>query len=178
MKKFILVVTLTAGMSTVVAPHITRADDDFFEKAFGSGEGGYDRFRAVSGKKLRAIVSNRRIYLHTPLGTKLPINYASDGTMTGEGGALAKYLSSRKYVINDTGRWWITRNFLCQQWQNWLKSKKTCIQAEIRGNKINWRSDDGEKGTATLGPRLKTTTLSSPLSTPCAQTSPAGCTRY
>ena len=165
MKALMLIATVAAGLTSMTSQNIALAGDDVFDDAFGTGSSSYDRFRAVSGKKLRAIVTNRRVYLHTPLGAKLPIDYASNGTMTGEGGKLAKYLSSKKYVVNDTGTWWISRNFLCQKWQNWLKRKKTCIQAEIIGSRINWRSDDGDKGQATLGPRLKTSTLPSHLAT-------------
>ena len=75
--------------------------------------------------------------------------------MTGEGGRLAKYLSSRKYVVNDSGRWWISKNRLCQKWNNWLKARRTCIQARKVGSKVFWVSDTGDSGTAQLGPRLK-----------------------
>ncbi len=128
---------------------------DLFSQVFGDSNASEARFDAMSGAQLRQVISDRKVFLDTPLGTRLPISYSSDGTMTGEGGSLAKYLSSRKLVVNDSGTWWITKNKLCQKWQNWLKGKRSCIKARKVGRKVFWISDAGDKGTAYLGPRLK-----------------------
>jgi hypothetical protein len=51
---------------------------------------------------------------------------------------------------DDTGKWWITGQKLCLQWQNWLDSKPHCftVQPET-GPVMRWRADgSGEEGIA------------------------------
>ncbi len=101
---------------------------------------------AMSGDALRAAVTGATIEIDTPLGTKVPIRYEDDGTMTGEAGAVAYFLGASV----DRGRWWVKDDQLCQQWTKWLDGKAECMRLQREGRQINWSRDDGKTGTATL----------------------------
>lgn len=100
----------------------------------------------MSGDALRAAVTGATIEIDTPLGTKVPIRYEDDGTMTGEAGAVAYFLGASV----DRGRWWVKDDQLCQQWTKWLDGKAECMRLQREGRQINWSRDDGKTGTATL----------------------------
>ena len=50
---------------------------------------------------------------------------------------------------NDAGKWWISLQKLCLQWQNWLDAKAHCFSVEpVSGPVPRWRADTGEEGIA------------------------------
>ena len=153
---------ITSALLLVIPPQPVQAED-VFDQVFGNaGSSNARGFRGMTGQQLRSIVSDRKVFLTTPIGAELAITYAGNGTMTGAGGKLAKYLSAKKLVVNDKGKWWISRNRLCQKWQNWLKGKLTCIKARKVGRKVYWQADNGDKGTARLGPKVSKQTRALP----------------
>ena len=100
----------------------------------------------MSNDQIQSAIAGAKLEIDTPLGTKLPISYNNDGQMTGEAGSLASYLGAK----SDHGRWWVARNRLCNKWEAWLEGKINCLTLEQDGQRIFWRRDDGEEGTATL----------------------------
>jgi hypothetical protein len=51
----------------------------------------------------------------------------------------------------DKGRWWVSGNKLCQQWQEWYKGRTFCFTvAKLSSDRIRWVRDDGKSGVARL----------------------------
>ena len=71
----------------------------------------------LHGAILQKAVAGKTVHLSTPLGS-LPIRFRIDGTMYGRAGVLASYTGSAE----DTGRWWVVGEKLCQRWRTWLSS--------------------------------------------------------
>jgi hypothetical protein len=66
--------------------------------------------------------------------------------MSGEAGQLASYLGSKK----DRGRYWLHEDRICYKWFRWFSGEQHCLLIERDGQRIFWKRDDGETGTATL----------------------------
>ena len=103
---------------------------------------------ALSGPALRAAVAGSTVEIDTPIGTKVPVKYGTDNSVSGEAGSVAFFLGSAA----DTGRWWVAQNLLCHRWNIWFKAEKTCLAITRDGDKITWLRDDGDTGTATIMP--------------------------
>jgi hypothetical protein len=108
--------------------------------------------QALSGPTLRAAVSGSTVEIDTPIGTKVPVKYGADNSVSGEAGSVAFFLGSAA----DTGRWWVAQDLLCHRWNIWFKAEKTCLKITRDGNKITWLRDDGDSGTATIMPKATT----------------------
>ncbi len=100
----------------------------------------------VSGRVLTQMVPGSTVVIDAPMGFKLPIQHADDGSMTGEAGGLSFYLGSS----TDTGRWWVAGDKLCYKWARWFKSESRCMKIRRDGTRIEWEKDDGETGTAAM----------------------------
>ncbi len=103
----------------------------------------------LSGPALRAAVAGSTVEIDTPIGTKVPVKYGADNSVSGEAGSVAFFLGSAA----DTGRWWVAQNLLCHRWNIWFKAEKTCLTITRDGDKITWLRDDGDSGTATIMPK-------------------------
>lgn len=107
--------------------------------------------KLLSGEEMRRVVTQNRIYLATPLGGELPLTYFADGRVDGSGEAVGL---GRWLAPTDKGRWWITGNQLCQQWEQWYKGRRFCFTLERAGpGAVIWRRDDGSTGKARLARR-------------------------
>ena len=82
----------------------------------------------------------------TPLGTTIPIRISTDGMLAGKAGVLAPMLGAAK----DRGRWWLERDQICMKWFRWFDAKARCISLQREANRILWKENSGESGTATL----------------------------
>jgi len=107
--------------------------------------------KLLSSDEMRRVVTKNRIYLATPLGGELPLTYFADGRVDGSGEAVGL---GRWLAPTDKGRWWITGNQLCQQWEQWYKGRRFCFTLERAGpSAVIWRRDDGSTGKARLARR-------------------------
>ncbi|MDB5643462.1 MAG: hypothetical protein JWN07_2779 [Hyphomicrobiales bacterium] len=103
----------------------------------------------LTGAALDRTVSGRRIFLATPLGGEFPLNYYADGRVDGQGEAAGM---GRFVRPNDSGKWWVSGQKLCQKWTNWYDGKVFCFTLQKVGeDKLAWRRDDGLEGTARIG---------------------------
>lgn len=103
----------------------------------------------VAGDELMRLIAGKRVYLAVPLGGEFPLHYQSDGRVDGMGTAvgLGRFLKP-----TDSGRWWIRGAQLCQKWESWYDGKIFCFTIRRESaNRIAWRRDDGNSGTARLG---------------------------
>jgi hypothetical protein len=104
----------------------------------------------LTGKNLRNAVSGKTIYIQTPIGAEVPIRYRPNGTMEGTSSTRLAALAGEQVNV-DTGRWWVRRAELCQQWSKWSKGRAHCYKLRAAGKKVHWSRNDGETGTARLG---------------------------
>jgi hypothetical protein len=117
--------------------------------AFGGSALAGDEAAILTGGKLREAISGKTIYLMTPVGAEIPIRYQANGTMHGTSSATLAALAGES-VSKDTGRWWIVREQLCQQWKNWSDSRSHCYKLRTAGSNVQWRRNDGQSGTARI----------------------------
>ncbi len=115
----------------------------------GASSSAFAEPETLAGPALRAAVAGSTVEIDTPIGTKVPVKYGADNSVSGEAGAVAFFLGSAA----DTGRWWVAQNLLCHRWNIWFKAEKTCLTITRDGDKITWLRDDGDTGTATIMPK-------------------------
>lgn len=99
--------------------------------------------------EIQSDIIGKRIYLATPFGGEFPLNYRRDGKVDGTGEALGL---GRFAKPNDTGRWWINDDKLCQQFTSWYKGAAMCFELQrIDQTRLKWTRDNGQTGTARIG---------------------------
>lgn len=103
----------------------------------------------LANEAIKTAVDGATVEIDTPLGSTVPMRFATDGTVSGEAGKVAFYLGAER----DHGKWWVARNQLCQRWTVWFKGEISCLRIKRDGQKIAWQRTDGEEGTATLIPK-------------------------
>ncbi len=107
------------------------------------------RAETLSGNDLKEAISGKRVYLAVPLGGEFPLYYAAGGRVDGSGEAAGL---GRLLKPNDSGRWWVNGDKLCQKWQTWYEGKVFCFTVTPKGDsRIAWTRDDGYSGTARIG---------------------------
>jgi hypothetical protein len=103
----------------------------------------------LAGDALRQAISGKIVYLNIS-GFDLPIRYAANGRMTGKMGTVAASFS-RGDGTQDSGKWWVADDQLCQKWTSWMNSKQYCYKLTRQGATVRWVRDDGRSGTARIG---------------------------
>ena len=104
----------------------------------------------LSGDELKRTISGKEVYLATPFGGEFPLNYRADGVVDGSGKAIGL---GRFMQPNDSGKWWVDGEKLCQKWKSWYDGKPFCFTVTAKGpNSIAWTRDDGLSGTARISP--------------------------
>lgn len=102
----------------------------------------------LAADDIRALVAGRTVFLSTPLGMELPLLYRKDGSVSGD---VSGFSAASMFAPEETGRWWVTGNRLCQKWPTWYDGKQFCFTIERMGEaKIRWVRDDGFSGTARI----------------------------
>ncbi|TCR90939.1 hypothetical protein [Rhizobium sp. BK376] len=103
----------------------------------------------MTANDIRSDIIGRTMYVATPLGGELPLNYHTSGQLEGTGRALGFAAFGKP---TDTGKWWIKDNKLCQQFQTWYQGNTNCYSLERAGeDRVRWTRDNGQKGTARIG---------------------------
>lgn len=102
----------------------------------------------LNGPELRKVVTGKTVYLNSS-GVVLPIVFRSNGTMSGKLEAFAASIAGSSPT--DSGRWWISKNQLCQKWNHWLSGKSYCFKVKKQGQMVTWVRNDGRSGTARIG---------------------------
>lgn len=98
----------------------------------------------ITAEAVRPTLAGKTIQIATPMGT-VPVNFRPDGSMTGGSQGLASYAMA----TTDRGRWWVSGNKLCQQWQSWFDKATHCFELRRAGQTIYW-SGGGRSGVATI----------------------------
>lgn len=99
----------------------------------------------LSEASLHRVVAGKTVSISTPLGA-VPVSYRFNGTMSGRSTALATVTG----VARDSGRWWVSRDKLCQRWNTWLDGQAHCVTLRKQGNTLHWSASDGRTGIATI----------------------------
>lgn len=103
----------------------------------------------LKGEAIDQTVRGKRIYLATPFGGEFPLNYRPNGRVDGDGEALGL---GRLMRPQDSGRWWVRDNRLCQQWSTWEQGQTYCFTLRKTGPRsLAWVRNDGLEGTARIG---------------------------
>jgi hypothetical protein len=105
-------------------------------------------FGDLNGAAVRKALSGKTVFLSTS-GIVLPIAYRSNGTMSGHLQASAAALAGNA-SMQDKGRWWISKDRLCQRWNRWQGGKSYCYKLSRQGKQVVWVRDDGRRGTARI----------------------------
>ncbi|WP_160007010.1 hypothetical protein [Rhizobium sp. 18055] len=104
---------------------------------------------ALAEDAIRRDIIGRTIYLATPLGGELPLNYHTSGIVDGNGQAIGL---GKFFKPDDEGKWWIEANRLCQKFNTWYDGAPMCFALEAAGpGKVKWTRDNGETGVARIG---------------------------
>ncbi len=73
----------------------------------------------------------------------IPMRFFHDGTIAGSAQALGPL------AADDHGRWWVSQQRICVQWQTWMNGQPHCFAIEMAGGSfVRWRADSGEEGVA------------------------------
>jgi hypothetical protein len=105
----------------------------------------------LDGEAIKTAFTGSQLELDTPLGTTVSIRFTPDGMMSGD----AKTLASLLGAATDRGRWWIANNQLCYKWFRWFDAEPRCLEISQEAQRVFWRRDDGESGTATITEQMK-----------------------
>jgi hypothetical protein len=116
--------------------------------AIGGGTPAYAA-EQLSSDELRKAVVGKTVYLRTQ-GVEIPITYNGSGTMNGRLKAFVAALAGGEKT-QDSGKWWISNNQLCQRWNSWLDGKSYCYKLTPAGSQVQWQRNDGRSGTARIG---------------------------
>lgn len=113
---------------------------------FGGSALASSKGEPLTGKELKSFISGKRVFLKVPLGGELPLTYRPGGVVDGSGEAVGLGRFARP---NDSGRWWVSGNQICQKWREWYKGRTFCFTvSKLSNNRIYWRRDDGTEGTS------------------------------
>src|SRR5688572_1765093 len=102
----------------------------------------------LAGEALRQAISGKTVYLNIS-GFELPIRYAANGRMTGKMGTVAASFS-RGDGTQDSGKWWVADDQLCQKWTSWMNGNQYCYKLTRQGATVRWVRNDGRSGTARI----------------------------
>jgi Bacterial SH3 domain len=101
----------------------------------------------LSGEAIKTTLSGSLLALDTPVGSTVSVRVGHDGIVTGDAGSgLGAVLGASK----DRGRWWIVHDQVCFKWFRWFDAEEHCAAISVTGNRLTWRRDDGDTGTATI----------------------------
>jgi hypothetical protein len=71
----------------------------------------------------------------------ISMRFSHDGTIVAS--------SPAPLSAGDRGRWWVSQQRICVQWQTWKDGQPHCFAIERTGTSIlRWRADTGEEGVA------------------------------
>ncbi len=71
----------------------------------------------------------------------IPMRFFHDGTIVAS--------SPAPWSAGDRGRWWVSQQRICVQWQTWKEGQPHCFAVEMAGaSTLHWRADTGEEGVA------------------------------
>lgn len=102
----------------------------------------------LNGPEVREAVAGKTVFLSSS-GIVLPIAYRKNGTMSGRLQASAAAFAGG-VSTQDTGRWWISKDQLCQRWNHWQGGKSYCYKLTRQGQNVVWVRNDGRRGTARI----------------------------
>lgn len=99
----------------------------------------------LTGPSLHQAVAGKTVSISSPVGS-IPVRYRMNGTMSGSSTALAAVTGTAQ----DSGRWWVSGDKLCQRWSAWLDAKTHCVTLRRSGATLHWAASDGSTGVASI----------------------------
>ena len=102
-----------------------------------AGNGTVAAERKLTGAEITSMFTNATVYWKWDRWDAITIFKA--------GGAMQGTIGNR----SDTGRWWVSGEKYCRQWNQWNNAKKRCATIGIDGDKAVYHFDDGQVATTT-----------------------------
>lgn len=102
----------------------------------------------LSGDQIKGLIGGKRVHLATSYGIEFPLQYASNGRVTGDGSGttLGQYVAPK-----ETGKWWVSNDRMCQKFPTWYDGRQFCFQLKMTGQgTLEWVRDDGYRGKARI----------------------------
>ncbi len=112
----------------------------------------YANSQRYTANDIRDGIIGKRVFLSVPFGGEFPLNYRYGGRVDGSGEALGL---GRFVKPEDRGRWWIDADRLCQQFETWYDGEPMCFELyRLDAKRLRWIRNNGQAGTARIGPSL------------------------
>lgn len=111
-----------------------------------TGSAAFGEAALLTSDEIKILIGGATVRVDTPFGMQLPVQYNSNGQISGDAGGMAGFLGSP----SDHGRWWVENDRLCHKWSRWFDREVQCLTIARDGQRLFWSRDDGQKGTATL----------------------------
>jgi GntR family transcriptional regulator/MocR family aminotransferase len=84
----------------------------------------------LSGVEIQQLIPSGKLKGINAYGNPYTISYTSDGVISGVAGKAGEY--------RDSGKWWVTDDSFCRQYESWLDGKAACFKVSLEGDAISF----------------------------------------
>jgi dienelactone hydrolase len=89
----------------------------------------------LSGAEIQQLIPSGKLKGINAYGNPYTISYTPDGVISGVAGKADEY--------KDSGRWWVTDDSFCRQYESWLGGKAACFRVSLEGGAITFFDSAG-----------------------------------
>ncbi len=89
----------------------------------------------LSGTEIQQLIPSGKLTGINAYGNPYTISYTSDGIISGVAGKADEY--------RDSGKWWVTDDTFCRQYESWLDGKAACFKVSLEGDAISFYNTAG-----------------------------------
>ncbi len=84
----------------------------------------------LTGAQIRQLMPSGKLRGINAYGNPYTVSYTPGGDMSGVAGKSDEY--------SDVGKWWVTDDTFCRQYESWLEGKASCFMVSLKGNDIRF----------------------------------------
>jgi len=84
----------------------------------------------LSGLEIQQLIPSGKLKSINAYGNPYTISYTPDGVISGVAGKAGEY--------RDNGKWWVTGDNFCRQYESWLDGKAACFKVSLEGDAISF----------------------------------------
>lgn len=89
----------------------------------------------LSGAEIQQLIPSGKLKGINAYGNPYTISYTPDGVISGVAGKAGEY--------RDSGKWWVTDDTFCRQYESWLDGKAACYKVNLEGDAISFYNTAG-----------------------------------